>query len=53
MSATLAPAPAPVVLPKPRPPMATLDDLDACTCSVPLDGTRPHYLYCDLRYGVE
>lgn len=44
--------PRPVVIPAPRPELpATVDDLDWCTCRVPLDGTRPHYRHCDLIYG--
>ena len=49
-TATLAP-PVPALLSQRRLPLATLDDLDVCTCSVPLDGTRPHRIWCELRAG--
>lgn len=47
---TLTPAPAPVL---PVLPLATVEDLPWCTCTVPLDGMRPHYLWCDLRAGAD
>lgn len=46
---TTAPAPATA----PRLPLATVDDLDCCTCNVPLNGTVPHRPWCDLRHGTD